>query len=30
MPGLSGSGQVCFYALSATDLVVDVSGYFGA
>jgi hypothetical protein len=30
MPGLSSSGSVCFYSLSQTDLVVDVSGYFPA
>jgi hypothetical protein len=30
MPGLSGSGSVCFYSLSRTDLIVDVSGYFPA
>lgn len=30
MPGLSSSGEVCFYSLSETHLVVDVSGYFPA
>ena len=30
MPGLSGGGDVCFYSLAPTDLVVDVSGYFAA
>jgi hypothetical protein len=30
MPGVGTGGRVCFYSLAATDLVVDVSGYFPA
>jgi hypothetical protein len=30
MPGVGTGGQVCFYSLAQTDLVVDVSGYFPA
>lgn len=30
MPGVGTGGRVCFYSLAATDLVVDVSGFFPA
>ena len=30
MPGVGTGGQVCFYSLAETHLVVDVTGFFPA